>query len=92
MYYYCSMKTDELIDWDTVPLNAAAPIKTEQVLSKIEMGIVSTSERLAIINSGSIDIPKIELVKECLMAELNRLEIDRQMLFYIKAMQELGVS
>jgi len=86
------MKTDELIDWDAVPLNAAAPIKTEQVLSKIEMGIVLNSEKLSMLNSGSVDIPKLELVKECLMAELNRLEIDRQMLFYIKAMQELGVS
>ena len=91
MYYYTSMKTDELIDWDTVPFNTEAPIKTEQVLSKIEMGIVSLSERLAIINSGSIDIPKLDLVKECLTSELNRLEVDRQMLFYIRAMQELGV-
>jgi hypothetical protein len=86
------MKTDELIDWDTVPFNAEAPIKTEQVLSKIEMGIVLNSEKLSMLNSGSVDIPKLELVKECLMAELNRLEIDRQMVFYIKAMQELGVS
>jgi hypothetical protein len=89
-----SMKlADNLIDWDTVPSGSVptAINHTEQNLSQIEMAIVTQSEKLAALENGLLPMSNAEVVKECLLNEINRLENDREVFLRIKAIQELGI-
>jgi hypothetical protein len=57
------------------------------------MSLVVVQEKLAYANSGSANYPNPELVTDCLTAEIQRLENDRETFRRIVAVQEaeLGI-